>query len=221
MGELTMKRILLAIMFALAVSPAYAQQWDQVNGSMQTKSGPAAPLVIIDQTLAGQKIISLRNNGTEKCYVDVSGNLSCLGALVSIGGVTAAGTTGVPVNVAVGRFTAQVAAKASVAAFTVGASDASFEVSSNVLVTTATTHSFTVTVTYTDEGNTSRTTTLNFATVAGVISNAAITNVAGAVPYEGVPYHIRCKAATTITVATTGTFTAVAYNVEGIIKQIS
>lgn len=68
---------------------------------------------------------------------------------------------------------------------------------------------------YTDEGNTARTVTMNFSTLAGVISNAAITNVAGAVPYEGVPLHIRCKASTAITIATTGTFTAVTYNVEG------
>lgn len=120
-----------------------------------------------------------------------------------------------------GRSVGAVAAVASVLAYTLPAADASFEVSANVLVTTATTHSFTVTVAYTDEGNTARSLTLNFCTLAGVISNAAITNVAGAVPYEGVPMHIRCKASTTITIATVGTFTAVAYNVEGSIRQIS
>lgn len=31
----------------------------------------------------------------------------------------------------------------------------------------------------------------------------------------------RCKAATTITIATSGTFTSVVYNVEGTIKQIA
>jgi len=35
------------------------------------------------------------------------------------------------------------------------------------------------------------------------------------------PIHIRCKAATTITIATTGTFTTVTYNVEGRIAQIN
>lgn len=120
-----------------------------------------------------------------------------------------------------GRSTAQSAAVASVVAWTVGSSDGTFLVAANVLITTATTHSFTVTCTYTDEGNTSRTVTLNFSTVAGVISNAAITNVGGTVPYEGVPLQIRCKAATTITIATTGTFTTVTYNVEGSITQIA
>lgn len=121
----------------------------------------------------------------------------------------------------VSRTTAATAAVASVATQTVGAADASYIVSANVLVTTATTHSFNVTVAYTDEGNTARTATLNFSTLAGVISNAAITNVAGAVPYEGVPLHIRAKASTTITIATTGTFTTVTYNVEGRISQIN
>jgi hypothetical protein len=111
------------------------------------------------------------------------------------------------------------AAVASVATYTVGATDGSFDVVANVLITTATVHSFTVTCAYTDEGNTARTLTLNFSTLAGVISNAAITNAAGAVPYEGVPLRIRCKATTAITIATTGTFTTVTYNVEATISQ--
>jgi hypothetical protein len=120
-----------------------------------------------------------------------------------------------------GRTVGAIAAVASVVAYTLPAVDGSFEVSANILVTTATAHSFNVTVTYTDEGNTSRVVTMNFSTLAGVISNAAITNVAGTVPYEGSPLHIRCLASTTITIATTGTFTTVVYNVEGSIRQIS
>lgn len=124
-----------------------------------------------------------------------------------------------PNVVANGRFAAQTAAKAIVASFTVSAaSDASFEVSANVLVTTATTHNFTVTCTYTDEGNTSRTLTLTFSNVGGTLLTA-IANAGGAVPYQGIPLHIRAKANTTITIATVGTFTTVTYNVEGIIKQ--
>lgn len=121
---------------------------------------------------------------------------------------------------ATGRVTAQTAAVASVSAFTVGATDASFEISANVLVTTATTHSFTVTCAYTDEGNTARTLTLSFSQLAGTIITA-ITNVTGAGPYEGVSVHIRAKAATAITIATVGTFTTVTYNAEGNIRQIS
>lgn len=119
-----------------------------------------------------------------------------------------------------GRVTAQAAAAASVVALTVGAADASYQVSANVLVTTATLHNFTVTCTYTDEGNTSRTLTLTFSNVGGTLATA-IVNTGGAVPYEGVPLHIRCKASTTITIATTGTFTTVAYNAEGVIRQMA
>jgi hypothetical protein len=116
-----------------------------------------------------------------------------------------------------GRQTGQTAADASVATFTVGSLDASFLVSANVNVITATAHSFTVTCTYTDETNTSRTTTFTFTLLATQLT--AITNVTGVGAYEGVPQHIRAKAGTTITIATTGTFTTVTYNVEGYITK--
>jgi len=119
----------------------------------------------------------------------------------------------------IGRAAGQTAAVASVATYTLGASDASYEVSANVLVTTSNAEAFTVTCAYTDEGNTARVITLNFQLLAGTIGTA-INSANGAVPYEGIPIHIRCKASTAITIATTGVFTGVTYNVEGIIKQI-
>lgn len=127
---------------------------------------------------------------------------------------------GVPAIYGSGRSPAQTSAVASVAAYTVGAADGSFEISANVNVTTSTTHNFTVTCTYTDETNTSRTLTLTFSQVSGTLVTA-ITNTTGAGPYMGVPFHIRCKASTAITIATTGTFTTITYNVEGIIKQMT
>lgn len=117
-----------------------------------------------------------------------------------------------------GRATAQTGAVATVATYTTIA-DNSFEISANVLVTTSTTHNFTVTCAYTDEGNTARTLTVMFSSLAGGVVTA-IANAAGAVPYAGIPVHIRAKSATAITIATTGTFTTVTYNVEGIIRQI-
>jgi len=117
-----------------------------------------------------------------------------------------------------GRATAQTALNNSVATYTLGATDASYEVSANVLVTTSSAENFTVTVSYTDEGNTARVLTLNFQTLGAVIGTA-INFANGAVPYEGLVAHIRCKASTSITVKTTGTFTGATYNVEGIIKQ--
>jgi len=120
----------------------------------------------------------------------------------------------------VARSTAQTGANASVTTWTVGANDGTFLVSANVLVTASTTHAFTVTCTYTDEGNTSRTVTLTLSQLGGTLGTS-VANTAGTVPYEGIPLHIRCKAATTITIGTTGTFTSVTYNVEGSIAQIN
>ena len=119
-----------------------------------------------------------------------------------------------------GRATGQTAANASVATYTLGATDASFEVSANVLITTSSAEAFIVTCAYTDEGNTARTITLNFQLLAGTIGTA-INFANGAVPYEGIPIHIRVKASTAITIATTGTFTGATYNCEGVIKQIA
>ena len=147
--------------------------------------------------------------------------LTVTGPITSVGGATSAGNFGSPVVVAVGRATAQTGANASVSTFTVGAADGSFEVSANVNVTTSTAHSFTVTCAYTDEGNTARTLTLGFTQLSGATFITTITNVTGAGPYESPVYHIRCKAATAITFATTGTFTTVTYNAEGVIKQVN
>jgi hypothetical protein len=55
-------------------------------------------------------------------------------------------SVGMPVIQAQGRTTAQTAAVASVATYTVGASDGTFEISANALATTATTFSFSVEV---------------------------------------------------------------------------
>lgn len=198
------------------------------------KNGAAAQTVRVYGTTTGPKYLAVSHDGTNG-VIDTAASSGVLSlaptnatsvtigkAITSLAGITANGALGVPVMVA-GPSTRKsaVTSAQTLSTFTVGAADASFEVSANVLITAATTHSFNVTVSYTDEGNTARVATLNFATLAGVISNAAITNVAGAVPYEGVPYHIRCKAATSITVATSGTFTTVTYNAEGLIKQVA
>lgn len=162
---------------------------------------------IID--IVGKGVINL----TPQTGVAISKTITTYNAVATTG-------WGVPAIYASGRSTAQTAAVASVATYTVGVADGSFEVSANVLVTTATLHSFTATIAYTDEGNTARTVTMQFSTLAGAFVTA-MTNAQGTVPYEGVPLHIRCKASTAITIATTGTFTTVTYNVEGSIRQIA
>lgn len=135
-------------------------------------------------------------------------------------GIATAGI-GSPAVYAAGRGTALVGASASVSSYTVGTSDGSFRVSANVNVVTSTTHTFTVTCAYTDETNVARTLTLGFTQLAGSTIVTAITNVTGAGPYESISYHIRCKASTAITFATTGTFASVNYNAEGIAVQLA
>ena len=151
-----------------------------------------------------------------------AGGISTLGA-ISSGGLTIAGAYGVPNIVAQARATAQTGVNASVATYTVGAADGTFEVSANCLVTTSTNHSFSLDVTYTDEGNTARTLILPVVQLAGTFATGGlITNVTGAGPYESAVLHIRAKAATAITVRTSagGTYTTVTYNVDGTIKQV-
>lgn len=163
--------------------------------------------------------IILQSNSITALTLDGSSNVLVAKKISSYNGVSTAGW-GIPAIYGSGRATAQVAAQASVATYTVGAADGTFEVSANILVTASVTNSFTCTCTYTDEGNTSRTLTLSFSQISGVLVTT-ITNVTGTGAYEGVPLHIRCKASTSITIATVGTFTSVTYNAEGIIKQES
>ncbi len=124
---------------------------------------------------------------------------------------------GVPAIYGQGRSTAQTGAVASVATYTVGAADGSFIVSANANITTFVAGTFNVTVAYTDETNTAQTLKLNFASLTGTLGVA----LAATGPFEGIPNHIRCKASTSITIATTGTFTSLTYNVEGIIQQLA
>lgn len=141
------------------------------------------------------------------------------GIISNYAGVATAGW-GTPAVYASARSVAQTAAVASVATYTVGAADGSFMVMANVNVTAVTTASFTVTVAYTDEAGNSDTLTLNFSSLTGTFLTA-ITNVTGTGAYEGVPLYIRAKASTSITIATTGTFTSVTYNVGATIVQMA
>lgn len=160
-------------------------------------------------------------SGASPLFTDGSNNMTSSGVVpIANGGTgqTSLVAAGIP-KITSGRFTAQTAAKANIVPFTVGGADSSFLVWSNILVTASTLNSFTTTVTYTDESNTSRTLTLNFSQLTGAFITT-ITNATGAAPYEGVPVSIRCKASTAITISTTGTFTTVTYNVESFIQQI-
>ena len=131
----------------------------------------------------------------------------------------AGGGGGFPAVRSSGRSAAQTAAVASVATYTVGGSDGTFEVSANVLITSVTAADFNVRVAYTDESNTARTATLVFTNVDGAVHTDI--DETGLGVHQGLRLHIRCKAATAITISTSGTFTTVTYNVEGLIVQTS
>lgn len=122
-----------------------------------------------------------------------------------------------------GRTVGAVAAVPSVATFTVGTVDATFGIAANVLVTTSTTHTFTVQCTYTDEGNTARTVTLPFRLVGDTTALTSSIAAAAAVPYQGVELFVRAKALTVITILTqaAGTYTTVVFNISGMIRQVA
>lgn len=122
-----------------------------------------------------------------------------------------------PRVVATGSLTAQAAAVASVTACT-PVDDTTFVVQGNILVTAGASYGFTMTCAYTDTGGTSRTLTMLYRLLDGT-DVATIGNANGNVPYQGQPLTIRAKAGTAITIATTGTFTTVTYNVDAQITQ--
>lgn len=140
--------------------------------------------------------------------------------LAQQGPATFAGTFakvgGTPKIVASGRATAQVAANASVMAYTVGAADGTFEVSGDITMTSFAAGSFQLVCSYTDESNTARVINIPFWR-----GNAYVISATAADVWLGSPFTIRAKAGTTVTLATSGTFTTVTYNVDGLLKQVS
>lgn len=180
-------------------------------------TGPSKFLIGTDSNVA----MKFATNNTIYMTLNAAGTLALVSKVATYNNIATAGW-GVPAIQASARSTAQTAAVASVATYTVGASDGSFLVAANVLITTSAAYSFTVTVTYTDEANTARTANFQFSDQ----NNSSIvvtitTGLGGAVPFQGLPMLIRCKASTAITIATTGTFTTVTYNVEGLITQVA
>lgn len=167
--------------------------------------------------------INFRTNNTNNLILTLNNNGSVQlnsGTITTYNAVSTAGL-GVPAIYGYGRVVGKVnAAAAAITVYTVGAADGTFLVSGNVLVTAATVAAMTMTVTYTDEGNNSRTLALTFSQISGTLLTS-ITNATGTGAYEGVPLHIRCKASTSITFATVGTVTGITYNAEGMITQIA
>lgn len=119
-----------------------------------------------------------------------------------------------------GRATGQTAAVATVATLTVGGADATYTVSGNLLITTSGgTEAIALKVAYTDEGNTARDHEIPLLRIGTNAWLAATAGALGALPYPSTQLQIRCKASTSITIKTTGTFTGTTYNVEGLIER--
>lgn len=142
--------------------------------------------------------LQLSSNGG--CYFDSGSKMERYNGVATTG-------WGIPSIYGSGRSTAQTAAVSSVAAYTVGSSDGTFLVSANINVTSFTAGTIKAQCTYTDETNTARTLDLT----ASVVASGA---------NAGQVYRIRAKAATAITILTSGTFTTLTYNVEGDISQV-
>lgn len=113
---------------------------------------------------------------------------------------------------------------ASIATFTVGASDGIFQVSADVSVTASSNHTFSIDCVYTDAASNSRTMLLPMEQLltGNFISGALITNTLGVGAYASATMQIRAKAATTITLRTSagGTFTGVVYTASATITQV-
>lgn len=181
-----------------------------------------APLVSNDAALsitttASNGNITLDPHGTG--IVALAADVTTTGKVTNYNGVATAGW-GLPSIYANGRVTAQSAANASVSSYTVGAADGSFEVQGLVNVTASTTHSFSMTVAYTDEDSVAQTATFVFQKNDGS-TTTTITDTTSTGPYYSSMLRIRAKASTSITVATSGTFTSVTYNAEAGIKQVA
>lgn len=217
-----MKKILASIVLCATIALGVIASWPRpVYAQLRanTTYGVVTIRSFIGNLITMNGVQTIGISGTTVQVAPGGNSIQLIGPIREVGGVATVGATGVPAIVAQSRSTAQTGAVASVATFTPTA-DGTFEVQANVLVTTATTHNFTVTCTYTDEGGTSRTVTMPFVLVAGSAIVNSVVNTNNAVPYHGIPVQIRDKGTNAITIATTGTFTTVTYNVEGVIKQI-
>ena len=180
--------------------------------------------------LSASNTLAFANGGVKALSFGASQIAEFAGAIAATGKAStynaiATAGWGTPAVYGNGRTVATSGARAAAAAsYTVGAADGTFEVSANVLVTTSTTHSFSMDVSYTDEGNSARTLILPMTQLAGtLLADALITNTTGAGPYHSPVLLIRCKAATAITIRASagGTYTTVVYNTEGVITQVA
>lgn len=198
---------------------------DPVASADTTITRPAAGMIDVSQggltagSIVGGTSLGLGINGgsggTVTWTLQTSGNLQAADPTYRMTWNTG-GTFGIPKAVNV---TAQSAANASICNITSSSSDADYEVSGQVNVTASTSLATTLSVTYTDVSNTSRTMILPITQLSG--SFIALGAITGTGAWESPVMHIRAKASTGITIFTSaGTFTSVTYSASCVIKQI-
>ncbi|MDB5343208.1 MAG: hypothetical protein JWP89_1585 [Schlesneria sp.] len=149
--------------------------------------------------------------GTDVLTANATG-IAIAGKVTNYNGLSA---VGVPITVA-SAYLITNAAVTSFCSYTVpAAADAVFEVACSVLVkATSSSYNFAAKLSYTDTGGTARTATLVFQLVGGT-TTIAVSNAGGGVaPYLGIPVRFRAKAGTTISIATSGTFAVVLYDID-------
>lgn len=105
-------------------------------------------------------------------------------------------------------------------AFAVPAADSSYEISVTVNVTASATAAMTCTISYTDVANTARVATVDFNLLTGV-GVQSITTAQGNIDYTSAVTAFRCKASSTITIATAGSVVGITYTAQAIIKQVA
>lgn len=185
------------------------------SNGLRIFSGSAVSNIVLSlEKFDGTLIFQAKGDGST--IFNTTAGTAFNGKITTYNSVATAGW-GVPSIVASARSTAQTGAVASVASYTCGAADGSFEIGGNILVTAYTAGTISIVVTYTDESNTARSLTMPLSSLAGAIVTVA--NSASA--YEALVLQIRVKASTAITITTTVAAANFTYNVEGTIKQIA
>ena len=169
---------------------------------------------------AGRNLYLGTNGNYLALTLDTSQNATFAGEIVGYKGITTAGL-GVPVVVASANISAQ-SSNATITSYSNPATDADFDVRAQMSVTASTTLITTITCTYTDVANVSRTMVMPIQSLAGTFVAAGAISGAGASIWETPTMHIRAKASTTITLLTSsGTFTAVTYSASGVITKLN
>lgn len=207
----------------VALTSAGVRSWELLSAGSAARMryiGPTGNVNFMDFQDSGG--IALNAAGTnQSVFVTPSGvgGLTISTKINSYNGINTAGW-GAEIIQAANEVTAQAAANASIATYTVGAADGTFRVSAQLDCTAATVLSTSLFLSYTDKGNTARTMIFPVAQLAGsFIAAGAIT---GTGAWETPVMHIRCKASTAITVGTSaGTFNTVLYSADAVISQVA